>query len=206
MISPMKARRTNSKDRILDETARLVQQKGFRSTHISDVLQATGLQKGGLYHHFDTKETVGLAVLERERRRFYDFLDEALAGENAAESLDSFLCAAFSKHWKSGFKGGCFFGNTALEMADEPGPFAEAVGQIFDEWTARLERVIARGQTDGTIRNGFNAPFLAGQIIAVLEGGIMLSRLAKKPEPLRDSILFLRRILFTNPPAGKVCP
>jgi TetR/AcrR family transcriptional repressor of nem operon len=68
---------------------------------------------------------------------------------------------------------------------------------------ARLERVIARGQADGTIRSGFDAPFLAGQIIAVLEGGVMLSRLSKKPEPLHDSILFLRQILFTNPPAGK---
>lgn len=194
----MRKNHNNARERILKETAGLVQLKGFRSTSVADVLKATGLQKGGLYHHFSGKEAVGLSVLEQQRQEFMDFLDEALQGSCPAASLDHFLEAAFQKHSKTGFRGGCFFGNAALEMADAEGPFAGAVQQIFDDWSAKLAAVIREGQRDGSMCSDMVAPVLARQVIMVLEGGIMLSRLSKKPAPLHEAIGMIRDTLFTE--------
>ena len=43
-------------ERILTEAARLFLQKGFEKTSMQDVMDATGLSKGAIYHHFASKE------------------------------------------------------------------------------------------------------------------------------------------------------
>ncbi|MFA6173331.1 MAG: TetR family transcriptional regulator C-terminal domain-containing protein [Kiritimatiellales bacterium] len=188
----------DTKTRVLNEAARLVQMKGFRATRVEEILEAAELRKGGLYHHFLNKEELGLQVLEYKRREFMSFLDESLSGDTPKQALLNFFDAALVKHQKSGFKGGCFFGNTALEMADEAGPFAGAVRKIFNEWTGRLTQVIRAGQTGGTIRKEFSAPVLARQVVVTLEGGIMLARLTKQSASLRNAIQVLRDTLFTK--------
>jgi TetR/AcrR family transcriptional repressor of nem operon len=190
--------KSDTKTRVLDEAARLVQTKGFRATRMEEILEASELCKDGLYHHFPNKEQLGLQVLAYKRQQFMSFLDEALSGNTPKQALLHFFDAALAKHQKSGFKGGCFFGNAALEMADEECPFAGAVREIFDEWTRRLTRIIRAGQKDGTIRLEFSAPVLARQTVAALEGGIMLARLTKQPLPLRNAVQMLQTLLFIN--------
>lgn len=188
----------DTKTRVLDEAARLVQTKGFRATRVEEILEAAELRKGGLYHHFPNKKALGLQVLEYKRQEFMSFLDEALSGDTPQRALLHFFDAALAKHQKSGFKGGCFFGNTALEMADEEGSFPGAVRGVFDEWIGRLTRVIRAGQEDGTIRHESPAPVLARQVVVALEGGIMLARLTKQSLPLRNAVQMLQTVLFIN--------
>jgi AcrR family transcriptional regulator len=40
--------------------------KGFYSTSVADLAQATGLTKGVLYHHFENKDALFFAVVQRE--------------------------------------------------------------------------------------------------------------------------------------------
>ena len=47
--------------RILDSARRLFAEKGYEKTSIQDILNDLGLSKGGLYHHFKSKE----AILDR---------------------------------------------------------------------------------------------------------------------------------------------
>ncbi len=52
-------------ERILTEAARLFLQKGFEKTSMQDVMDATGLSKGAIYHHFASKEDILLRIGER---------------------------------------------------------------------------------------------------------------------------------------------
>ena len=47
--------------RILDSARRLFAEKGYEKTSVQDILNDLGLSKGGLYHHFKSKE----AILDR---------------------------------------------------------------------------------------------------------------------------------------------
>ena len=107
-----------TRERILQEAQKVFNRQGFRSTTITDLLEATGTTKGNLYFHFTGKEDVGLEVLKREKLAFAQFLDEALSDQNPGAALDQFFHAAFAKHFQTGFVGGCLFGNTALEVSD----------------------------------------------------------------------------------------
>jgi TetR/AcrR family transcriptional repressor of nem operon len=95
-----------TRERILTEAARLVERKGFRATSLSDLLKESGIKKGNLYFHFHGKDDLGIAVLERARDNFIEFLDSALTGETAGERLSNFFVAVLEKHLSKGFVGG----------------------------------------------------------------------------------------------------
>ena len=50
-------------EKIVDVSAELFAKKGYEQTSIQDILDATGLSKGGLYHHF---KSMGVQILLRE--------------------------------------------------------------------------------------------------------------------------------------------
>ena len=50
---------------ILDTATRLFLQKGYDKTTLQDIIDATGLSKGAIYHHFASKEAIIIAVVDR---------------------------------------------------------------------------------------------------------------------------------------------
>ena len=187
-----------AKERLLHEAARLVHEKGFGATSINDLLAAVGLKKGSLYFHFASKHELGLSVLERARAQFAEFRRAALSGETPEAQLHHFFEAVLSANRQCGFVGGCLWGNTALEMSDTDEEYARFVAEVFDEWIAQIEAVIAAGQAEGQFRADVPACQLASHVVSAIEGGIMQSRLRKAEGPLRgvlDSLKVLLRPL-----------
>lgn len=50
---------------ILDTATRLFLQKGYDETTLQDIINATKLSKGAIYHHFASKEAILIAVVDR---------------------------------------------------------------------------------------------------------------------------------------------
>ncbi len=65
---------------LLDAAERLFGQQGYEKTGVQDILTATGLSKGGFYHHFASKDEVLTALCERRAER---------AAAHTAEALDA---------------------------------------------------------------------------------------------------------------------
>ena len=57
------------KNEILDAAAALFAQKGFDHTSTSEIMEAVGIAKGTLYHHFKSKESIMDAIIERQSER-----------------------------------------------------------------------------------------------------------------------------------------
>ena len=74
--------------KILDVSQRLFQEKGYEGTTVQDIVDALGLSKGAIYHHFRSKED----ILDRLNDRYYEELDwypdpSCLPGANGLEKL-----------------------------------------------------------------------------------------------------------------------
>ncbi len=54
---------------ILDAALQEFSRRGFAATRMDDIAQRCGLSKGGLYAHFDSKEAVFKALLDRSLQR-----------------------------------------------------------------------------------------------------------------------------------------
>lgn len=188
-------RTKTTRDKLVRATAKLAMTKGFERTSVQEVMDAAGAGKGSFYHHFPTKEALGLAVLEQNRDDFMAMLDACFAVKRGTEALECFFLSALTKHRASGFAGGCLWGNTALEMSDINSAFTERVDAVFREWTGKISKAIKQGQADGQIRTDAQASELALLVVSAIEGGIMLSRLRKDEMPLRCCLDQLRLML-----------
>jgi TetR/AcrR family transcriptional regulator, transcriptional repressor for nem operon len=192
---PFETRKMKTKKRILEISTRLIHTKGFHSTSVGDIISEAGIKKGGVYHYFMSKEQIGLEVLAGVGQKFMEFLDDVLAGDHHGKAIENFLDLVLKNHQETGFVGGCFFGNMALEMADDNNNLKEATSMIFSAWIKKLENVVLAAQEDSQIRNDIPARSLAQQIVMTIEGGIMISRLTKNEMPLKECIELLKKFL-----------
>lgn len=185
-----------TRERLLDTAEELAFHRGFDRTSVSDILTASKVGKGAFYHHFKNKESLGVAVLEREREEFMKMLDRCLnVGPTPLDGLDRFFVEALNKHKEKKFVGGCLWGNTALEMSDSNSVFTDFTAKVFDEWRKKLAANIQAGQQAGQIRGDCSPGELAYSAVAIVEGAIMQSRLRKDETPMKECLQLMMRLL-----------
>jgi TetR/AcrR family transcriptional repressor of nem operon len=184
-----------TKDKIIAEATRLVKQKGFEATSMSDLVKATGLQKGCLYFHFTGKDDLLAAILEKARTDFFQLVDSGLTGKTPGERLGNFFSGVLEYQISTGFSCGCIFGNISLEMSGKDKRVAAFMKDLFDEWTAKIREVVKAAQRSKQVTSELSAAVLARHIIMALEGGIMLSRVEKSAKPLKDCFASLRVLI-----------
>src|ERR1700722_9444100 len=85
-----------TRDRIVAPAAAIFNQRGFEGTSMSDLMEATGLQKGGLYRHFKNKEELAVAAFEYSMRlaaedRFMNVDEGARAVNQLKQFIDNFV-------------------------------------------------------------------------------------------------------------------
>lgn len=81
-------------EKIITVSAKLFMEKGYEQTSIQDILDVTKLSKGGLYHHFKSKDEILEAVMQKRVQyvncKFHDIIQNT-TGKNAKEKLKKIL-------------------------------------------------------------------------------------------------------------------
>jgi TetR/AcrR family transcriptional regulator, transcriptional repressor for nem operon len=183
-----------TRQRIIEQAAPLFNQRGFAGCSMQDVLDATGLEKGGVYRHFASKEELAAAVfawsLGQAIKTRADGLDET---GDAVDRLQAVIHRFVEI--PSPVAGGCPLLNTAVDADDGNATLRRLVRKAFADWRRRLAALVTQGVTAGEIRRDADPARVADTIIAALEGGLVLSRLDGNREALRNAELSLREWL-----------
>ncbi|WP_243027001.1 TetR/AcrR family transcriptional regulator [Thermus albus] len=82
---------TATRDRILEEAARLFTEKGYEATSVQDLAEALGLSKAALYHHFQSKEEVLYEISQQALEGLLLEGKKALAVSDPKEALLRFM-------------------------------------------------------------------------------------------------------------------
>ncbi|WP_457573463.1 TetR/AcrR family transcriptional regulator [Desulfolithobacter sp.] len=184
-----------TREHILRQSRRLFTLRGFQNTSINAIMEATGVKKGNLYYHFPSKEALGLAVLLDARDEFFQILEESLQGEDPLSRVVNSCRVIMELMQEANFVGGCLFGNTALEMTDTNSRFAGIIREVFSFWSDLLEKNLRQAVENGLLASPIPAPSLATAVVAIMEGGIMISRVYKNRDGLEDCLLAVRVLL-----------
>ncbi len=177
------------------EALRVINEHGIRATSVNDLVERTGVKKGNLYFHYESKEAIGRAALEEARAQSAGYQRAAVKGQTPLEKLFDIVEAVYRFHEERGFVGGCVFGNTALETADDGSGYGPLVRDIFDEWAGMFRHLLEKARDRGDLPPGIDPLPMSRHIVAVLEGGIMLCRLNKKGDDLASGIAYLKKLL-----------
>ncbi len=167
-----------TKQFIIEKTAPLFNTKGYTSTSLSDITQATGLTKGSIYGNFENKDEVALEVYKYNANVLKKNMSRSFGEEfpTTIDKLHAFV-AFYRKNWRSVFSnGGCPLMNAATEADDTFPNLKKQVTQSFGEWISTISQVIAQGQKNGELNEKSDAEEYASLFIMLIEGGILLSK------------------------------
>jgi AcrR family transcriptional regulator len=124
---------------ILDRAVDLASVEGLEGLTIGRLASELRMSKSGLFRHFGSKLDLQLATVAAARDRFVAMvLEPASAAPDGAPRL-----RAMAEHYLDylySFPGGCFWGATASEFDDRPGPVRDAIAASLDAWMAELIR------------------------------------------------------------------
>jgi TetR/AcrR family transcriptional regulator, transcriptional repressor for nem operon len=179
-----------TKERIIALSAPIFNRQGYSGTSMSDILAATGLEKGGVYNHFKGKEELALAAFDYNYRQMSRRFGRAMkaAGDSPAQQL-----LAIVELYNEGYfdlAGGCPILNTAAESDDVYPPLKARAQDAMNQWRQLIARLVDEGMARGEML-AVNGDEVATTIIATLEGGLMMSKLYDDPVHLRRAVQFL---------------
>lgn len=83
-----------TRENIIVTATQLFMQKGYEQTSIQDILDTLKLSKGGLYHHFKSKEEILEAVMQKRAEYIIERLHEVIhntEGKNGKEKLQKII-------------------------------------------------------------------------------------------------------------------
>ncbi|MCL4251033.1 MAG: TetR/AcrR family transcriptional regulator [Anaerolineae bacterium] len=188
---PTKGEQT--RDKIIRRAAGIFNRSGFSGTSMSDLMRETGLEKGGLYNHFPSKEALALEAFEFARGRIARRLEpEFKRVRHAADRLIAFAQVFEALIDDAEVPGGCAVFNTAVE-ADDGNPVLKARAQAgMDEFTATVRRIIDKGIARGEIKPEVDSVYEATIFVALMEGALVMSRLYNDPVHVQRAIAHVR--------------
>jgi AcrR family transcriptional regulator len=170
--------------------------RGYFGTSLGDLSQATGLEKGGIYNHFTSKEELALAAFDFTLANYRERFRQALAETREALPRLRAVIAVFRGLVEQPLlPGGCLVLNTAVEADDAHPVLRERAQQAITEWQEMIGRIVAAGIRHGELRADTDARSLATVMIATLEGGVMLSKLYGDMDHMRRAAAHLDRYL-----------
>ncbi|WP_353147408.1 TetR/AcrR family transcriptional regulator [Chryseobacterium sp.] len=179
-----------TKQLIIEKTATLFNTKGYISTSLSDITQATGLTKGSIYGNFENKDQVAIEVYKYNAGLLGKILNRSL-GDEYVTSIDKLYAFVdfYRKNWQTVFSnGGCPLMNAATEADDSFPALKSKVKGSFEQWITKISAVILQGQENGEIYEKRNADQYASLFIMLIEGGILLSKTMDDPHYLDHAL------------------
>ena len=188
-VHPPKTKGELTREQVIVEAAALFNQLGYANASVSDIMRATGLKKGGIYRHFESKEALGLLAfdfaVEQLGRRFQD----ALANKTSAgERLRAIVGVYARLPSDPPIPGGCPVLNAAIEADDSNPALKRRVAKVMRDWHSHVTELVLQGQREGELQRRVNATQFVTTLIASLEGAIMLSKLLGTVEPMREVV------------------
>ena len=163
-----------TRERLLRAAFQEMHRSGFRSANVHAILAAARVTKGALYHHFDSKEALGYAVVDEViasiTREMWDW-----PLRNAENPIDALVGIVQGTSLGSeALEYGCPLNNLSQEMSPLHEGFRRRTARIFKEWHDAVAAALRHGQKRGLVRSDIDAGETATFLIAAYEGLISL--------------------------------
>lgn len=185
-------RTSGTREKLIESARYLFWERGFAGTSMADLLGHSGVNSGSFYHFFESKEALLRAVLETYLILLRPMvIDPAFAGtEEPLARIFAILAGYRERILQTDCQFGCPLGRLALEIDPENRPAHKLIAENFRGWIGSVRECV--DQMLDRLPQGTDPDSLSTYVLAVMEGGVMLSRSYGSVDPFDRSVAQLR--------------
>ncbi len=188
--------RPNSREQIVQAGLKCLVEKGFNAVGVQDITDAAGVPKGSFYNHFESKEALGVEIVERygaNQTRREILTDPTVAPLQRLRRHFDRISGLFAD---SRYTRNCILGGFSAELANQSEPIRESLRKLYGQWSKDIEAVIAEAQARGDIANKTKASDLAAFLLDAYEGALLRARVERSRKPFDRFMDFAFRQLL----------
>ena len=178
-----------TRERIIETAAGVFSERGYFGSSLEDLLQATGLKKGGLYNHFRSKEQLALASFDWAVGKIERRFEAALVGvDGTVDRLLAIVEVIRGLIGDEALPGGCPILTTAIEADDTMPTLLDKARAAMTRWQWLIGSNVKKGVARGELKADADPYAVATVITATLEGAVFLSKLYDNPQPMHHAV------------------
>ncbi len=170
----------NNRDKLIQVAAGLFMRYGFHGTSVDDILDASDVAKSNFYYHFAKKDDLAEAVTDFWVNDYEINLINASLGDDTVNIWDRlrslYKHAAASQRGEEGLIG-CPLARLSSELASELPQVQVKIDRYFRSLQDRISALLMTAPGSCLRENA--AHRIAGTVVTVLEGGLLLSGLRR---------------------------
>src|ERR1700682_3537539 len=138
---------------IIRQAAPIFNRKGDSGAGLSDLMRATGVEKGGIYRHFESKQELAVDAFAHAWKISFDARFEGTEViSNTVDRLGQ-VVRNFRDRRAGLVPGGCPLLNTAIDSDDSNPPLRAKARQALSSWLDRLQSIAEEGKRRGEGRS-----------------------------------------------------
>jgi AcrR family transcriptional regulator len=192
MVRTTSTKGERTRQRIVELAAPVFNRQGYAGASLRDLIGATGLEKGGIYNHFGSKEQLALEAYDFAMSRTTEALARSQDGATTApDRLERMIRAFAVMARRPEIEGGCPIMNTAVEADDTHPELRDRARASMTLWHRLVGRIVKDGKSAGLLKDDIDPYALASTLTGALEGALMLSRLYDDPSHMDHVVAHL---------------
>jgi TetR/AcrR family transcriptional repressor of nem operon len=182
---------------ILQKGLQLIYERGFYNTSLDELLAAIPITKGSFYHHFRSKDDMGLAIIaEVLQPAMHDLFDAHVQDAHTpVASILGFLRALLFQAPDLKPEFGCPIGNLSQELANAGHVFREALTTALDSMHKPMMKYLQRAKAVGVLRQDAKPADMSRFIIASYWGLRIVGKLGDSTKVYKSHLNELKRYL-----------
>lgn len=166
-------------------------ERGYEAVGVAELCARADVRKGSFYHFFDSKRSLALEMLDRDWQRTRSTLFAATLEDPTATAVEAIerYGDALADRLASGRDGvvrGCRFGNLAVELSTRDETIRTRVAAVLAEMVEIVAAAIRRDVAAGRLRAELDPEALAADVIAHMEGLMVIAKANRDPDVLRN--------------------
>jgi TetR/AcrR family transcriptional repressor of lmrAB and yxaGH operons len=180
VLSRLVPRPDRSRPALIDSAATLFRRQGYAATGLNQILDEAGVKAGSMYHHFPQgKQQLAAAVVDTEGAAIEQLLRRFLATDRSVADIVERWIDLLVAGLAGDQRDGCPIEPIATESVNASPLVRAASARAFQGWCTAIEvRLRSEGWSDD------EAKMVALVVISLIEGALILSRIAGDPAAL----------------------
>jgi TetR/AcrR family transcriptional repressor of nem operon len=198
----------SAKEKILDAAFSVIRTKGYCASTVDDLCEAAGVTKGAFFHHFESKEDLGVSAAQCWTERNVHFFGQAPYQKlsDPLEQLLGYVDFRLSILVGEPPEFTCLVGTMVQEVYHSNSKIREACRESIFSHAASLEGLIRRAKNQYEPKATWSVESLALHTQCVIQGAFILAKADDNVARAVESLGHLRRyieLLFNQPPKNK---